>query len=90
VRRLSGEKYRPLQGGLALASTGGVEGFGLGGGVEAEAPHPLLAGRWDMLEVAADEFLGGDRQVRELALIRHVLEAVGNVGLSDLADLVPV
>jgi hypothetical protein len=35
-------KHRPLQGSLTLAGTGSVEGIGLGGGVEAEAPHYLL------------------------------------------------
>jgi hypothetical protein len=37
-----------------VAGTGSIEGFGLGGGVESKATHHLLAGRWDMLEVAAD------------------------------------
>ena len=30
-----------------MAGTGGVEGFGLGGGVKAEAPHHLAV--WDLL-----------------------------------------
>ena len=86
VIRLPGEKGGALDGRLALASPGAVERSGFGVGIESEATHHTPAMRGDVLQVTAQERLGGERHLGGLALPVGV-EPIADPGRAHALDL---